>query len=80
MGYLRANRGPIRRRRAFHAAGLAMVSVTALLLWSRLKLVTNTPRTVYADPDGPEADSRREPVSGGGVPTDVGGSAPHGVR
>lgn len=38
------------RRRSFRAAGITLASVFSLLLWSRLKMVTDTPRMVYADP------------------------------
>lgn len=32
------------------AAGCLALSVVAILLWGRLKLVTGVPRTAYADP------------------------------
>ncbi len=42
------------RRRSFRAAGITLASVFSLLMWSRLKMVTDTPRMVYADPKSAE--------------------------
>lgn len=39
-----------RRRRSFRGLGMTLVLMLGLLLWARLKLVTATPRMVYADP------------------------------
>lgn len=65
------------RRRSFRAAGVLVLSVFSLLLWSRLKMVTDTPRMVYADP------KRAEPAEVGpargaetGSEEEAAGSAP----
>ena len=42
------------RRRSYRAAGITLLSVFSLLLWARLKMVTDTPRMVYADPKSAE--------------------------
>ena len=54
------------RRRSFRAAGVTLASVFSLLLWSRLKMVTDTPRMVYADPKSAEATGA-EPLSPTGL-------------
>ncbi|MFG0260299.1 MAG: hypothetical protein ACF8LK_08095 [Phycisphaerales bacterium JB041] len=51
------------RRRSFRAAGITLASVFSLLLWSRLKMVTDTPRMVYADPKSAET-AGAEPLPG----------------
>lgn len=38
------------RRQLFRGLALAAVAACGLLLWARLKLVTQTPRMVYAEP------------------------------
>lgn len=53
------------RRRSFRAAGVTLASVFSLLLWSRLKMVTDTPRMVYADPKSAET-AGAEPLPGAG--------------
>lgn len=53
------------RRRSFRAAGVTLASVFSLLLWSRLKMVTDTPRMVYADPKSAETTGA-EPLPGPG--------------
>lgn len=40
-----------RRRRILRAGGIFACSVFALLLWSKLKLVSGIPRTAYATPE-----------------------------
>lgn len=40
-------------RRGRHAATLLIAAVFGLLLWARLLLVTNHPRTAIADPPAP---------------------------
>lgn len=50
-----AKSGRTLRSRSFRAAGIALVGTLSLLLWSRLKLVTDSPRMVYADPEGQPA-------------------------
>lgn len=54
------------RRRSFRAAGVTLASVFSLLLWSRLKMVTDTPRMVYADPKSAET-AGAEPLPGPGT-------------
>ena len=44
---------------------MTLVLMLGLLLWARLKLVTATPRMVYADPKASAVD---EPAEGGGAP------------
>lgn len=38
------------RRRSARGVGMMLLLALGLLLWARLKLVTDTPRMVYADP------------------------------
>ncbi len=52
------------RGRAARVVVLSTVAALGLLLWARLKLVTETPRMVYADPPasaGVEGDSSPAP-------------------
>lgn len=58
------------RRRSFRAAGVTLASVFSLLLWSRLKMVTDTPRMVYADPKSAEATGA-EPLPGPGAVSEL---------
>jgi|GEM_PF-3291443 len=58
------------RRRSFRAAGVTLASVFSLLLWSRLKMVTDTPRMVYADPKSAET-AGAEPRPGPGSNPDL---------
>ncbi|MDQ7014429.1 MAG: hypothetical protein Q9O74_11120 [Planctomycetota bacterium] len=53
MGQAQQGSGSFRRR-SFRAAGITLASVFSLLMWSRLKMVTDTPRMVYADPKSAE--------------------------
>ena len=58
------------RRRSFRAAGVTLASVFSLLLWSRLKMVTDTPRMVYADPKSAETTGA-EPLPGPGAASEL---------
>jgi hypothetical protein len=49
-----------RRRRILRAGGMFACSIFALLLWSKLKLVSGIPRTAYASPD-PQAIGAEAP-------------------
>lgn len=44
-------------RRVAHTSVLALGVFAGLLMWSRLKIVTATPRSAFAVPRGVEADS-----------------------
>jgi hypothetical protein len=50
-----------RSRRIARAGGIFACSVLALLLWSKLKLVSGIPRTAYAVPEKPPADPALPP-------------------
>ncbi|HRQ73105.1 MAG TPA: hypothetical protein PLU35_08765 [Phycisphaerales bacterium] len=39
-----------RRPSGFRLAAVALTGVLSLLIWQRLRLVTDTPRSVYAEP------------------------------
>lgn len=53
------------RRMAIRGIGAALIGGLALLLWARLKLVTDTPRMVYADPPASSAEpSGGQPPAG----------------
>lgn len=49
--------------RGFRVSMLGLVLCCGLLLWARLKLVTQTPRMVYADPESssPERSTPADP-------------------
>jgi hypothetical protein len=53
-----------RGRRILRAGGAVACSVLALLLWSKLKLVSGIPRTAFADPD------QDSPLNAGAEPGD----------
>ena len=64
-------RGPAQGRRpsGFRLAVLALTGVLSLLIWQRLRLVTDTPRSVYAEPrEGEGALARSQP---GELPEDA---------
>lgn len=43
----------------------------SLLLWGRLRLITNVPKTAYAEPEAREVEAQRvEPASEGSPPAD----------
>ncbi|MCL4221741.1 MAG: hypothetical protein KJZ65_10285 [Phycisphaerales bacterium] len=44
---------------------LALTAVAGLLIWAKLRLVTNFPRTVLADPEQQEVD---KPLQQAGTP------------
>lgn len=44
---------------------LALTAVAGLLIWAKLRLVTNFPRTVLADPEQQEVD---KPLQHAGTP------------
>ena len=46
----------ISRRTLLRGVCMGVVLSTGLLLWARLKIVTSTPRMVYAEPDATPAD------------------------
>jgi hypothetical protein len=74
VGTLSTSKRPIRRR-SLRGVGMTLMLVLGLLLWARLKLVTDTPRMVYADPkisatDGP-SDAGQP-----GTPNETPGSRP----
>ena len=46
------------RRRTMRGLGVTLALALGLLLWARLKLVTDTPRMVYADPEAKQADGQ----------------------
>jgi hypothetical protein len=47
--------------RAFVGGSMCvLLTVTALLIWGRLKLVTGVPRTAYAEPEAAQLDPQRE--------------------
>lgn len=48
------------RQRSLRGVGVALVVALGLLLWARLKLVTDTPRMVYADPPAGLAEGQPE--------------------
>lgn len=53
-------------RRVVHMAVLGIGVISAMLLWTRLKIVTDSPRTAYADPKqtmGPQPRSERSQLS-----------------
>jgi hypothetical protein len=43
---------------------LALSAVAGLLLWAKLRLVANIPRSVYADPERRESEAKRGGESG----------------
>lgn len=51
-------------RRLVRVIGVGLVAALGLLLWARLKLVTATPRMVYADPDAQTGGSPLPPPTG----------------
>lgn len=63
------------RRRAFRAAGITLLSVFSLLLWSRLKMVTDTPRMVYAVPPVAETTGIA-PAQNGTAAQELGATSP----
>jgi len=68
-----------RGRRILRAGGIFACSVFALLLWSKLKLVSGIPRTAYATPE-----QTPEPAQAGGDPATPAGThskaAPRDLR
>lgn len=54
-----------RRRRIVRAVGASALSLFALLLWSKLKLVSGIPRTALAVPGGDRDGARARPASDG---------------
>lgn len=44
--------GNIKSRRRLAGAACLALSLLAILLWGKLKLVTGVPRTAYAEPGG----------------------------
>ncbi|MCW5775793.1 MAG: hypothetical protein KIS87_05030 [Phycisphaeraceae bacterium] len=56
-----ASRG--RRPSGFRLAMVALTGALSLLIWQRLRLVTDTPRSVYAEPrEGEEGRSMDRPA------------------
>lgn len=47
-----------RRQRILRAGGIFACSVFALLLWSKLKLVSGIPRTAFANPESASSAPR----------------------
>jgi hypothetical protein len=68
-----------RRRRIIRACGIFACSAFALLLWSKLKLVSGIPKTAYATPEAdptpsspaPKPASSPEPVEPGAQGVDA---------
>lgn len=57
---------PRRRTWRFALLAAALTGGLALLIWTKLRLVTGVPKTAYADPDkdaGPESSKVRVPHS-----------------
>ncbi|MCL4741780.1 MAG: hypothetical protein KJZ54_06200 [Phycisphaerales bacterium] len=50
-----------RRPSAFRLGVLSLTGVLSLLIWQRLRLVTDTPRSVYAEPRRDEEPRARSP-------------------
>lgn len=50
MGITPRGENSLLRQRSLRLAGVTVALALGLLLWARLKLVTGTPRMVYADP------------------------------
>lgn len=68
------NRLPTRRRAPRNLSLLlAMGAVAGLLLWAKLRLVSNMPRSVYADP---KAAHRLPPAPSGAARGPAGEPAP----
>jgi hypothetical protein len=51
-------------RAALGGAVCVLLTVTALLLWGRLKLVTGVPRTAYADPEAAQVEREQAEPEG----------------
>ncbi len=58
-----------RRPSGFRLAVVALTGVLSLLIWQRLRLVTDTPRSVYAEPR--QDDETRTPSRAAGRPEDA---------
>ncbi|MCC6427034.1 MAG: hypothetical protein IT435_09465 [Phycisphaerales bacterium] len=55
------------KRRTSPALILAMVALAGVLLWAKLRLVSNMPRSVYAEPKAKAVD----PAPASGAATDT---------
>jgi hypothetical protein len=68
-----------RGRRIVRAGGIFACSVFALLLWSKLKLVSGIPRTAFATPEAAGAPDAEPRVAGPSHKKSPAGEAPAGA-
>ena len=57
-----------KRTRGMRQAGFAMslMAVAGVLIWAKLRLVTNIPRSAYAEPDRSQVEDGTGPSAGDG--------------
>lgn len=82
-GEMRENKAELaRRRRVAAVGGIAASLVCAMLIWAKLRLVTDIPRTAYATPraEAGSADgARHESPNGAAEPWEAGQASASGT-